>query len=329
MYYSLRRKTSRLCAAALAVLVLFSAVLCGCSEDDRNVLVLLASEEDVSFESLKKTAEDWGTEKGIAVTVAAAPRNSASGQLELAEKEIRTKQWDLIVADPLGDEDLYPILEYAGDEGSVIVTLQGSPELKADYTIQPCKYEDLGYSMMEAAADIMGDTGSYVTIVPSRKAKTALREEMACISQQKQNYPQMVLLSRQQQAGGYSKAYETAETLYTAYGMDGILFYSHSDGLGIAKWKTESGNEDVVLIGLGHPDYMQDALDSGAIDVLFYWDQENILQACLEVGYQAINGRIEDDADVITTGIDGYRTLRSLGGGVYYGNDISTVNLTQ
>ena len=50
------------------------------------------------------------------------------------------------------------------------------------------------------------------------------------------------------------------------------------------------------------------------------------MTASLEVGYKAITNRIEADDDVITTGVTGYKTLRALGGGCYYGDDIQTVS---
>lgn len=56
------------------------------------------------------------------------------------------------------------------------------------------------------------------------------------------------------------------------------------------------------------------------------WNRENMLLASLEVGSKAADGRIRDTQDKITTQVEGYRTLRLLGDGVYCGNDVSALS---
>lgn len=53
-----------------------------------------------------------------------------------------------------------------------------------------------------------------------------------------------------------------------------------------------------------------------------YWDRRKLLLVSLEVGNRAAKGEMESDQEVITTKIEGYRTLHLMGNGVYCGKDI-------
>ena len=101
------------------------------------------------------------------------------------------------------------------------------------------------------------------------------------------------------------------------------MFFSYSNGLGISQWIQDTGN-DIVSVGVGTPDLMNTAIEAGTVDALFYWNRDNLLKVTLEVGYRALEGSVKEGDEVITTSIEGYRTLRSSGSGTYYGDDISS-----
>lgn len=310
-----------LCAAV----VIFGLLGSGCRKDEQEVLVVLSGQTELAYEDLEAAAEQWAEEKNVSLQVAAPKLSTVYEQQKILESSIREKDWDLIVLEPLGNDELFPILDYAREHGSKVVTVQGSTELGADYMIQPCDYEQLGISIMDTFAEKMEQAGSYVTVVPTKESEIALQEELACITQQKNNYQQMLATSRLQEGGDVSTVYERMDDLFEAYEMKGAIFFSYIEGLGISQWKQNTGN-DLIAVGIGYPELMKTAIEDGMIDALFYWNRENLLVASLEVGYKAIQGSIDNSEETITTGVDGYRTLRSLGNGIYYGNDISTLN---
>lgn len=303
------------------VMMLLSLQGCGCSKKEQNVLVVLGSQSDVSYKDSEAAAKQWAEEKNISLQVVAPKISLVYEQQKILESSIRENKWDVIVIEPLGGDELYPVIDYAKRQGSTVVAIQGSPEIHADYTIQPCDYEKLGTSMMDVFAEKMGQSGSYVTVVPTKDSEMVLKEELACITQQKNKYQRMLAVSRLQEGNDIKTVYNMTGTLSEAYDMKGILFFSYIDGLGISQWKLNTGS-DLTAVGIGPVEVLGSDVKNGTIDALFYWDRENLLRTSLEIGYKALEGSISNDSDVITTKIDGYRTLRSLGDGIYYGNDI-------
>lgn len=307
------------------VMMLFSLLGCGSSDEESRVLVVLGSQSDVTYQSTEKAAKQWAKEKNISLQVTAPKLSTVYEQQKLLENSMRENKWDLIVIEPLGSDELYPVLDYAKKQGSIVVSIQGSPGIHADYTIQPCDYEQLGISMMDLFAEKMGQAGSYVTVVPTKDSEMILKEELACITQQKRRYQKMMAVSRLQEGSDIQSVYDMTETLSEAYDMKGILFFSYIDGLGISQWKQNTGS-DVIAVGIGPEEVLGSKTGDGTIDAFFYWNRENLLSASLEIGYKAMEGSISNDADVITTKIDGYRTLRSLEDGIYYGSDMKTAD---
>lgn len=318
-------KKSRSLIVLCIVLMLFGLMGCGSSKEKQNVLVVLGSQGDVTYKDTEKAAKQWAEEKNISLQVVAPKLSTVYEQQKVLENSMRENKWDLIVIEPLGSGELYPVLDYAKQQGSLVVAVQGSPKIHADYTIQPCDYKQLGTSMMDLFAEKMGNAGSYVTVVPTKDSEMILEEELACITQQKNQYQRMMAVSRLQEGSDIKSVYHMADALSEAYDMKGILFFSYIDGLGISQWKQNTGN-DLIAVGIGPEEVLGSAVDDGTINAFFYWDRENLLRSSLEVGYKAMEGSISNDSDVITTKIDGYRTLRSLGDGIYYGNDMKTAD---
>lgn len=312
------------CGRLCTIIILCSLLGCGCSKKEQEVLVVLVSQGELSHEELQIAARQWAEEKNISLKVVAPKTSMVYEQQTVLENSIREKKWDFIVLEPLGNTELYPVLDYAKEQGSTIISMQGVPALGADYTIQPCDYEKLGVSIMDIFAEKMGQSGSYVTVVPAKDSESALQQELACVNQQKNNYQQMLAVSRLQEGNSVQTVYDTVDTLFQAHEMKGAVFFSYIDGLGISQWKQKTGN-DLITVGIGYPELLNTDTENGEIDALFYWNRENLLITSLEVGYKAVQGSIEKEPDVITTRVDGYRTLRSLGDGIYCGNDISTI----
>ena len=305
------------------LLILSICLTSGCGGKNADVLIVLNGQSISNYEKSEKIAKQWSEKKNISIEVVAPEIPAVWEQQKILEDSIQEKKWKLIIIEPLGDDALYSVLDYAKAQGSVIVTMQGVAELEADYTILPYDYQKLGSSMMDVFAGLMGQSGEYVTIVPTKDSDIAVQEEEAGVQQQKNAYLQMLPISRQQEGESIQDTCDIMETLYSAYGMRGALFFSNDSGLGISHWMENTGN-DIVSVGVGVPERMSTAIETGTVDALFYWDEQNLLRAALEVGYCVLEGSVEEETEVITTDIEGYRTLRSLGNGTYYGDDISS-----
>lgn len=314
-------KTS--CKWLCVVILLLSLYGCSSNKGAPKALVVLGNSRESSNGDIEVAVKKWAAEKNVSLQIVTPKLATVYEQQKDLEQAIRKNRWDYIVLEPLGDDELYPILDYAKQRGSTIVSIQGSARLNADYTIQPCDYKELGKSMMDVFAEKTKQSGNYVTIIPATESEISIQAELACINRQKNNYQRMLPIKRLQEAGGAQKAYDVVDTLFNAQEMKGVLFFSYIDGIGISQWEQKTGN-DLITVGIGNPEMIKKSVINEAVDALFYWNRKNLLIASLEVGYKAIGSSISNESDVIITDVNGYRTLHSLGKGVFFGNDILT-----
>ena len=151
-----------------ALLILSVCLISGCGNKDADVLVVLGGQNALDYDDSEKAAKQWAEEKSISIEIVAPEMSTVWEQQKVLEDSIRKNKWDLIVVEPLGDDELYSVLDYAKSQGSVVVAMQGAEGLEADYTVQPCDYQKLGSSMMDVFAGLVGQSGEYVTIVPAK-----------------------------------------------------------------------------------------------------------------------------------------------------------------
>jgi len=114
---------------------------CACSRKNREVLVLLESQTDASYDELQTAARQWTEGKNISIQIVAPKLSSIYEQQKILENSIRDREWDLIVIEAFDEGSMYPLLDYARSRGSKIVSMQGMSGQIADYTIRSCRDE--------------------------------------------------------------------------------------------------------------------------------------------------------------------------------------------
>ncbi len=118
---------------------------CACSRKNREVLVLLGSQIDASYDELQTAARQWAEGKNISIQIVAPKLSSIYEQQKILENSIRDREWDLIVIEAFDEGSMYPLLDYARSRGSKIVSMQGMSGQIADYTIRSCRDEKVEF----------------------------------------------------------------------------------------------------------------------------------------------------------------------------------------
>ncbi|GHV65419.1 hypothetical protein AGMMS49587_19630 [Spirochaetia bacterium] len=296
-------------------LALALAVLGACNAYKLNVLVLTASRFDASYAEIEEAAAAWGKAHGIKVILDAPVLPRAADQQRVLEKRL-SENWDLICVEPVGFAELSPLLEYAKDRGSIVVSLNGRRLSIADYDIEPFSTGRLGEAMMEALSGVMRSDGVYLTLLPSFTAEGLLDLETAAVRLQRQRYASMLAVDRLAETGAdAARARRVVERSILRYAINGLLFFTSSDGQGAAGNRDAGGNR-IAAVGLGEPKILGKAVEDGLIDTLFYWEKSKLVLAGLEMGRMAASDR-KFSGDVVSLPVEGYETLRHTGGNVW------------
>jgi simple sugar transport system substrate-binding protein/rhamnose transport system substrate-binding protein len=289
--------------------------------DKLDVLVVMASRADVYYPDVENTARAWAVSHDLEVTVTAPDAPLASVQQRALESMLE-KRWDVICVEPLGVAELSPLLESAKDNGSVIVTLRGGDFPVADYNLEPFSHEEMGERMMEALAKGMNSGGSYMTLVPSHEDENIISIEEAAANMQKRNYAGIFPAARLAATNGdASRARDIVQGNVERHAINGLLFFTTKDGLGVAGQMGADGKK-IFSVGMGDPVTLQKCLDEKNIGCVFYWSRENMFLAGMEIGRSAARGRGPDAKGYVSLPLEGYETVRNRSGNTWVAGDI-------
>lgn len=313
------RRGSLLICMAVGLTLLFS----GCQQNNIKCLVIMPSSLDAKYSAMETAANQWANDHKVSLTIAAPSLPTASDQQQVLEQYIK-EDWDIICIEALGETELTPLLEYAHDKGTTIVTIKNDLSC-ADYNIEPFSNEELGKQMMSSLSELMDAQGMYFTMVPTVEAADTQEIEAAAIEQQKTNYEDMFAASRLEQSGGQAKkAEELVDQAYKNFQINGVLFFSTQDGMGVSSWQQKQ-NTKISAVGLGDKDLLANELENGTIDKLYYWDAENLMLASLQVGYMAAATEDFKPGDTMSLPYKGYESLQHTGGNTWQGQDIQMI----
>jgi ABC-type sugar transport system substrate-binding protein len=314
----LKRASKLLCVA-----IILTLLLSGCQQDVIKCLVIMPSSLDVKYPAIEAAAQKWADSRKVSLTMAAPSLPTAYEQQQVLEQYL-DEEWDIICIEPLGKTELAPLLEYVHDKGTIVVSIKSDISC-ADYNIKPFSNEETGKQMMGSLSELMGGHGMYLTMVPATKAADALEIESAAFEEQRTKYVDMFAASRLEQSEGQAdKAKQLVDKAYADFQINGVLFFSTQEGIGVSDWQQEQ-NGKLSAVGLGDKDLLADELKNGTIDILYYWNEENLILASLEVGFKAAESKNFQPGDVITLPFEGYETLRRTEGNTWQGRDIQTV----
>lgn len=307
----------------LCMAIIITLLLSGCQQDAIKCLIIMPSSLDIKYPAMEAAAQKWADSRKVSLTVAAPSLPTAYEQQKVLEQYI-DEEWDIICIEPLGETELAPLLEYVHDKGTIVVSIKSDIK-SADYNIKPFSNEEMGRQMMGSLSELMDGHGMYLTMVSAEKAADTLEIELAAFEEQRTKYVDMFAASRLEQSEGKAdKAKQLVDKAYADFQINGVLFFSTQEGIGVSAWQQEK-NKKLSAVGLGDKDLLTDELENGTIDILYYWNEENLMLASLEVGFKAAESKNFQPGDVITLPFEGYETLRRAEGNTWLGRDIQTI----
>jgi simple sugar transport system substrate-binding protein len=237
---------------------------------------------------------------------------------------------DSICVIPFQPETVEPVLERALAEGIVVVAHEASNQQNINFDIEAFDNSAYGRHLMDHLAERMGGEGEYAVFVGSLTSRTHNEWVDAAIAHQLENYPNMTLVGDKNESFDDPQvAYERMQELLIAYpNLKGVQGSASTDVAGVGQAVEEAGLQDqIAVVGTSLPSIAGDLIETGAVDLISFWDPALAGYACNQIALMQLEGTLPPElaeGELPADGfgfanLPGYESL-TLDGKVFYGS---------
>ncbi|MGD2049739.1 MAG: autoinducer 2 ABC transporter substrate-binding protein, partial [Chloroflexota bacterium] len=283
------------------------------------------------FDRMEEGVADFqANHEGVTAFQQGPSQADAALQVQVLE-DLVAQGVDSLCVIPFQPETVEPVLQRARDQGIVVVSHEASNQQNVDYDIEAFDNAAYGRHLMDHLAAMMNEEGEYVVFVGSLTSTTHNEWIDAAIAHQQENYPNMTLVGDKNESYDDAQtAYERMQELLVAYpNLKGMQGSSANDVVGAGQAVEEAGlNDEVAVVGTSLASMSGALLETGAVDLISFWDPALAGYACNQLALMKING--EEPAEGMDLGLEGYESITSADGKVWYGQawvDVTAENL--
>lgn len=295
------------CAAALIT----AAPQPARAQEEKTIATVVKLAGDPWWNRMEEGIAQFNEEnEGVRVFQQGPSQADAALQAQLIE-DLIAQQVDALSVVPLSPQTLEPVLQKAKDAGIVVVMHEGETQPTKDYDLEAFDNEDYGCHLMDELASRMGEEGEYAVYVGKLTNVTHNQWVDAAIECQKEKYPNMTqvgdkIVTDEDAQTAYRK---TQELLVSYPDIKGFQGSSSNDVVGIGQAVEEAGlAERTAVVGTSLVSLTGNLLETGAVDMIGFWDPKLAGIVMSEVALRLLNGEtIEDGADL---GVEGYRSVK-------------------
>lgn len=312
-----KRLVLMIVALALSILMLMPTVA---SAQTYRIALVFKLYGDDWFNRLEEGVKRFAADTGHDAFATGPPLVDSALQIQIIEDLIAQKV-DAITVVPISTEALEPVLKKARDAGIVVITHEAPTAVNKDYDIEAFDNASYGAHMMDLLAELMGGEGEYVNFVGALTLKPHMEWVDAAIARQEEAYPNMKrvrerVVSESSQARAYNLAKELLVTYPNLVGFQSSAAPTIA-GIGLAI--EEMGLEDeTFVVGTSLPSIAGQYLQTGAVDMITFWDPAAAAYAMNKVALLVLEGQPIYDGMDLGVPYPGYDNI-TLDGNVLYG----------
>ncbi len=279
--------------------------------DAYKICVVVKGNTNGWFIRMNEGIEKWADETGIEAWMTGPTDTDSAQQIQIIQ-DVINQDIDALCVVPVDPAACEPILQEAKNKGITVICHEGSTVQNCDYDIEAFNNAGYGAFIMDNLAELMGEQGTYTTMVGF--LTTASHNEWAdgAVAQQEAEYPDMKLLEelpRVESENNTETAYEKAKEVLKKYPeVTGFTGSSSDDTPGIARAINELGLSDRVhVVGTGMPNECRELLKNGSLTCITLWDPADAGYAMCELARQVLDGEeIDNGTDL---GLPAYKDL--------------------
>jgi simple sugar transport system substrate-binding protein len=328
-----------LIAAMLTVVLVLSA--CGTAEDspaaapgdgeDYTLATVVKLIGVAWFDRMEEGVIEFGEDHGV-TTFQQGPAQADAAQQVAVLEDLIAQGVDAINVVPFEPEAVEAVLARAQEAGIIVVAHEASEIQNVSYDIEAFRNDAYGIHLMDALAERMGEEGEYAVMVGSLGSTSHNEWVDAAIEHQRENYPNMEWVGDKiETTDDTQTAYEGTQELLTAFpNLRGIQGSSAVDVVGAGQAIEEAGLQDqIAVVGTSVPSISRDLIETGAIDMISFWDPALAGYAMNQIALMLLQG--EEPTDGMDLGLPGYESVE-IDGKVIYGAawiDVTTDNVDE
>lgn len=278
------------------------------STGGENIFVVKLAGSDW-FSRMDDLAQEYANENGLTVKQLAGDDASEEKQISIIS-DVIPQQPDSLLVVPNSPESVEAVLKRAMDAGITVITHEAAGIQNTDASIEAFEDKAYGAHQMDLLAECMGGEGSYAQLVGSLTVKSHNLWADGALEQAQAEYTGITRLgdaisSDESQETAYQRA---KEVLATNPDVKGFLGAASTDVAGIGRAVEEAGKtDDVCVVGTSLPSISGSLLETGAVDIITFWDPGLAGQAMLSAAQKVSAG--EEITEGTDLGIQGYESL--------------------
>lgn len=330
MNYFNRKLRGALSAGLVAAAAL--TALPAAAEEEKTMAVVVKVAGDPWWSRLEEGLNEYAAaNSGIRVFMQGISHADAALQAQLIE-DLVAQNVNALGIVPISPQTLEPVITKAREQGIVVVTHEGETQPTKDYDIEAFDNAAYGVHLMDALAARMGEEGEYAVFVGRLTNVSQNIWVDAAVAHQKEKYPNMTLVGDRIESGeDAATAYRKTLELLAAYpNIKGFQGSSSNDPIGIGQAIEEAGLEErTTVVSTSLVSLTRDLLETGAVDMISFWDPKAAGQAMMEAAVRKMNGQEINSGDDL--GVEGYNSVTVVGDVVYGAAwvDVTAENMDQ
>jgi simple sugar transport system substrate-binding protein len=291
----------------LAAMVAEGAAL---AQDEKTIAIAVKVAGDPWWSRMEEGLKEYDeANPDVRVFMQGVSQSDGALQAQLIE-DLIAQNADALGIVPISPQTLEPVIAKAQDAGIVVVTHEGETQPTKDFDVEAFDNAAYGRHLMDELASRMGEEGEYAVFVGKLTNVSHNQWVDAAVEYQKEKYPDMTLVGGKNETNeDAATAYRKAQELLVAYpNIKGFQGSSSNDPIGIGQAIEEAGLEDrTAVVGTSLVSLAGNLLESGAVDMIGFWDPKLAGKAMVEMAVRLLNGEtIEDGADL---GVEGYNSV--------------------
>ena len=303
----LTRALTVICATGLAATVAENAAL---AQDEKTIAIAVKVAGDPWWSRMEEGLKEYDeANPNVRVFMQGVSHSDGALQAQLIEDLIAQKV-DALGIVPISPQTLEPVIAKAQAAGIVVVTHEGETQPTKDFDVEAFDNAAYGRHLMDELAARISEEGEYAVFVGKLTNVSHNQWVDAAVEYQKEKYPNMTLVGGKNETNeDAATAYRKAQELLVAYpNIKGFQGSSSNDPIGIGQAVEEAGLEDrTAVVGTSLVSLAGNLLESGAVDMIAFWDPKLAGKAMVEIAVRLLNGETIEDGDDL--GVEGYNSV--------------------
>ncbi len=285
------------------------------------------------FDRMEEGVNQFNEENSNVTAFQQGPAEADAAQQVAVIEDLIAQDVDALAVVPFQPESVEPVLAQAREQGIVVITHEASNQENTDIDIEAFDNASYGIHLMDALAACMEEEGKYTVFVGSLTSQTHNEWVDAAIAHQEENYPDMELIGDKNESNDDAQqAYEAMQEVLVAHpDIKGMQGSSANDVVGAGQAIEEAGLADeTCVMGTSLPSMAGSLLESGAVDLISFWDPALAGVAMNQLALMLLEGETPEEG--MDLGLEGYESITSLNGEgkVWFGSawvDVTAENL--